>query len=151
MSAHAQLRDADPDWQEETGGRPPDFDVRRLIPIDLPPHVGVKMGIDPETLSIGSDGVVRYVVVASGSGGAQTVIYEAIRCSTAQYRRLARYSPGTGWTLLSNSEWVALHARLPSVHPLVLARSGLCVGAAPNRSPADMVRDLRTPPRARND
>ena len=150
-SAMAQLRDADPDWQEEIGGRPPEFDVRRLIPIDLPAHVGVRMGIDPETLSIGKDGVVRYVVVASGSGGAQTVLYEAIRCSTAQYRRLARHSPEGGWTVLAGSEWTALHGRLPSVHPLVIARSGICEGAAPNRSTADMIRDLRTPPRQRHE
>jgi CNP1-like family len=147
----AQLRDADPDWQEDAGGRPPSFDVRRLIPVDMPPHVGVRMGIDPETLSIGRDGVVRYVVVATGSGGAQTILYEAIRCSTAQYRRLARYSAGGGWTVLNDSEWVSLHGRLPSVHPLQIARSGICVGATPNQSPADMVRDLRTPPRARHE
>lgn len=148
-SALSQLRDADPDWQEDLGGRPPEFNVRRLIPIDMPTHVGVRMGIDPETLSIGKDGVVRYVVVATGSGGAQTVLYEAIRCATAQYRRLARYSPESGWTALAGSEWTALHGRLPSVHPLVIARSGICMGAAPNRSTADMVRDLRTPPRQR--
>jgi len=68
----------------------------------------LKFGIDPKTLSIGKDGVLRYVMVATSSSGAMNAMYEGIRCSTGEYKTYARYFPGSGWSKASSVEWQAL-------------------------------------------
>lgn len=142
-AAAAEYIDPAIDWKESgVPQTPPAFDVRRLIPIDAPSGSSLKFGIDPETISIGEDGVVRYVVVASSPQGATNALFEGIRCSTGEYRVYARYSGG-GWLRAGDSDWQSVFANMRSRHPLRAAQAGICVGRAPN-GPADvMVRSLR--------
>ena len=42
--------------------------------------------VDTKSVSIGSDGVVRYTLVVIGSGGARNVSYEGLRCATGERR-----------------------------------------------------------------
>ena len=67
--ASAQLSSLDPDWKEVDVPPPPAFNKDKLVPVDMPPHVTLKLGVDPATLSISNDGVVRYVMVATSSAG----------------------------------------------------------------------------------
>jgi CNP1-like family len=147
--ACAQLPADNPDWTESEVPPPPAFDVKRLIPLDVPRASSLALGIDPATLTITRDGVVRYVVVASSPGGGMNVMYEGIRCTTAQYRVYARYHADSGWTPNGQAAWQSLYDPMPSKHPLNLARSGVCTGRAPNSSPADIVRALTTPASSR--
>ena len=139
-SVQAQLTPPDPDWRE-VAPAPPPLRTEGLIRIDMPLS-NLRFGVDPASVSLGSDGVVRYVVVASSSTGAVNALYEGIRCSTAEVRLYARHNPESGWVLLSDGEWRSLHQTLPSRHSLVLARTGVCAGGAPNQSTAQIVRDL---------
>ena len=138
--ARAQLTAPDPDWREVTTAPPP-LRTEGLIRIDLPLS-NLRFGVDPASVSLGSDGVVRYVVVATSDTGTVNAFYEGIRCSTAQVRLYARHNPESGWVMQNDAEWRSLHESLPSRHSLVLARTGVCAGGAPNRSAAQMVRDL---------
>src|SRR5688572_21235992 len=45
--------------------------------------------IDPDSISTGSDGVVRYTLVVRGAGGAENVSYEGMRCKTLEVRPYA--------------------------------------------------------------
>ena len=143
FSAGAQLAPPDPDWQEVEAPPPPAFRLDRLIPLDLP-LASLRFGVDPASVTLASDGIVRYVVVASSSG-AVNAIYEGIRCSTAQVKVYARHNPETGWTLVPDGPWRSLHETLPSRHSLLIARTGACLGCGPNRSAVQIVRDLRAP------
>lgn len=136
----AQLTPPDPDWRE-VAPAPPPLRTEGLIRIDMP-QSSLRFGVDPASVSLGSDGVVRYVVVASSNTGAVNAFYEGIRCSTAEVRLYARHNPDSGWVLLSDGEWRSLHQSLPSRHSLVLARTGVCAGGAPNQSSTQIVRDL---------
>lgn len=136
----AQLTQPDPDWKE-VAPAPPPLRTEGLIRIDMP-QSNLRFGVDPASVSLGSDGVVRYVVVASSNSGAVNAFYEGIRCSTAEVRLYARHNPDSGWVLLSDGEWRSLHQSLPSRHSLVLARTGVCAGGAPNQSTTQIVRDL---------
>ena len=136
----AQLTPPDPDWREMAPAPPP-LRTEGLIRIELPLS-NLRFGVDPASVSIGSDGVVRYVVVATSNTGTINAFYEGIRCSTAEVRLYARHNPDSGWVLLNDGEWRSLHQTLPSRHSLVLARTGVCAGGAPNQSTAQIVRDL---------
>ena len=54
-----------------------------MIQLDMPRHMAVKLGVDPETLRITPDGIVRYVMVAQSPSGTVNATYEGIRCLTA--------------------------------------------------------------------
>lgn len=142
-AASAQYVDPALDWKEADVPQAPAFDSARLIPIDAPRGSSLKFGIDPETISIGADGVVRYVVIASSAQGANNVLYEGIRCSTGEYRLYARWL-GNDWSPARGSDWQSLYANMPSKHPLAIAQAGVCTGRAPNGPVATLVRALRS-------
>ena len=141
-AAHAQLADNNPDWKESEAPAPPALRTSGLIPLEIPGSQ-LRFGIDPASVCLGSDGVVRFVVVAASAGGAVNGIYEGIRCSTGEYKVYAR-NTGSGWSM-SGSDWRPLHAQPQSRHSLLVARTGACLGRGPNRSAAQIVRDLRAP------
>ena len=143
-SASAQLATPDPDWKEADAPAPPAFKLDRLIPLEMA-RGALRYGIDPASVSLGADGIVRYVMVASSATGAVNAIYEGIRCDTAEVKVFARHNPDSGWIPAKDATWRALHDNFPSRHSLTIARTGACLGHAPNRSAAQIVRDLRAP------
>lgn len=142
-AASAQLTD-NPDWKESEAPPPPAFDESRLAPIDMPKYMTLKFGVDPATIVVTGDGIVRYVVVATNkAGGATNAFYEGVRCATGEMKTYARYS-GDGWEKVANPDWKPLWT-LNSSYTTALAQQGLCRGAAPRASVNEMVRRLRNP------
>lgn len=141
-AAHAQLAPVDPDWKEADAPPPAALKLDGLIPIDQPGS-SLRFGVEPGSVSVGRDGIVRYVVVAKSSTGAVNAIYEGIRCSTGEFRVYARYNPSGSWVLNKDPLWRSLHDPQPSSHTLTIARTGACIGDGTNRLAEQVVRDLR--------
>lgn len=139
--AQAQLAPPDPDWKEVEAPPPPQLRTDGLVQIDMSSSA-LRFGVDPASVAVGADGIVRYVVVATSSTGAVNALYEGVRCSTAEVRLYARHSPDRGWVQLQDSRWQPLHENRVSGHSLVIARNGACIGSAPNQNAARVVRDL---------
>lgn len=142
--AQAQLATPDPDWKEAEAPPPPALHLDKLIPIEIP-GATLRYGVDPASVSLGADGVVRYVVVARSSTGAVNAMYEGIRCNTAEVKVYARHNPDSGWSRNTSGEWGPLHETRPFRHSLAIARTGACMGHGANRSAEHIVRDLRSP------
>lgn len=142
-AASAQLTDADPDWKELEAPPPPALRTDRLIPVEMPPSNNLRFGVDAGSITVGTDGIVRYVVVAQSPSGTVNAMYEGVRCSSGEVKVYARHNPDSGWVRAANAEWVPLRIARNSRHSLVIARGGACVDAAPNQSAALVVRDLR--------
>lgn len=142
-AVHAQLVTPDPDWQEAEAPPPPPLRTDALIPLDVPRST-LRFGVDPASVALGQDGVVRYVVVATTSGGAVNAMYEGIRCNTGEFKVFARHEPGRGW-VVAKGRWRELHEQPVSPHSLAVARNGACVGHGANHTAAQIVRDLRAP------
>ncbi len=143
-AAQAQLSDPDPDWKEEAAPPPPALSLDKLIAVEVP-RATLRYGVDPASISLTKDGIVRYVVVASSASGAVNAFYEGVRCSSAETKTYARHNADSGWVAVKDAQWRALHNDNATRHSLIIARTGLCVGGGPNRSAATMVRDLRSP------
>ena len=139
------LGDANPDWKEVEAPPPPALRTQNLVPIDMPPGGSLRFAEDPASVSVGADGVVRYVVVASSPTGAVNAMYEGVRCSTAEVKVYARHNPDSGWVAARSAEWQALHELRHSRYSLAVARNGVCMGHAPNGDAAQIARDLRAP------
>jgi hypothetical protein len=115
-----------PDWQEDQVPLPPSFSRDKLIPLEMPAHVSVKVGVDPATITVGADGVVRYVIVMTNSTGSTNAVYEGIRCVSDEVKTYARRSAAGEWAVLVNPLWKAVNDNLPSRHAQAFARQGGC-------------------------
>ena len=93
--------------------------------------------VDQTSLSVTSDGVVRYVLVARSPSGVENVSYEGLRCASAEFRRYAFGRPDAAW-----------RASPGPLQPLarpwhqVLHREFFCPHNVPLRTAEDGVRSL---------
>lgn len=144
--AHAQLLSDPADWKETDVPPPPAYDMNKLLTFEVTRSSPLVYGVDPASFSISqSDGIVRYVVVATSAAGAKNVIYEGLRCATGEVRTYARAKPDGTWVPVANSEWKsAFDLSLPR-HSLRFAKIAACQNAAPVSSVAELVRRLKRP------
>lgn len=143
LAVQAQGPADNPDWQEAEVPAPPSFDAKRLVSVDMPPYVSMKLGIDPATLAVTPDGIVRYVVVAVSPSGSVNAFYEGIRCATGEVKSYARANALGAWTLVKEPEWRRLNDKQPSKHALALTQQGVCEGNATAGSTAQILRNLK--------
>jgi len=142
--AVAQIADSDPDWKESAVPAPPAFETSRVIDLDMPRHMAVRLGVDPESIRVTGDGVVRFVMVARSPGGSVNATYEGIRCKTAEVKLYARYTSAKVWSSVSNPEWTPLRNNQPSQHALAFARQGACDGrSAVTSTPQAIIKKLK--------
>ena len=143
-NAQSQLAPVDPDWKELDAPAPPALRTQGLIPLEMRGSA-LAFGVDPASVTLASDGVVRYVVVAASTTGTVNAIYEGLRCSSGEVKVYARHNPDSGWVQARSSDWQPLYQNAQARHSLLIARTGACVGRAANRSAQQIVRDLRAP------
>ena len=138
------------DWVEEDAGAAPVFSSKTLLAVDMPPYVTLKVGVDPNTIRLGSDGVMRYVVVMVNSTGSVNAAYEGVRCTSAEVKTYARWTSQGTWEPVATPSWKDWNSNLPSKHAMAIARQGACEGGIANR-PSEMVKMLSgKTPRVKN-
>jgi hypothetical protein len=135
--------DSDADWKESEVPPPPALRTTGLVALEVPGS-SLHFGVDPGSVAVGSDKVVRYVAVATGVGGAVNGMYEGLRCSTGEVKVYARYLPGSGWTEVRDGQWRSIRES-QFRHSRAIARDGACIGHGTNRSAAQIVRELSSP------
>ncbi len=143
VGAHAQSPLDNPDWQESDAPAPPAFNAAALLPLDMPRYVTLAFGVDPTTIRITPDGIVRYVVVAHAVNGSVTAFYEGILCARGEVKQYARTQSDGTWRVVSQAPWRALNDNQPSRHALAFARQGACDGSTAASSVADVVSKLK--------
>lgn len=136
-----------PEWTEEAAPSPPAFSRDRLIPIEMPPYVTLKVGIDPETVTVGTDGVVRYVVVMRNTSGSVNAAFEGILCSAGDVKTYARMGSAGTWTVVQEPQWRSMTDNLPSRHAFAISKQGGCDGRSAAKA-ADIVRVLKQGPKS---
>jgi hypothetical protein len=93
--------------------------------------------IDPLSLSIGADGVVRYSLVVLTPGGARNVSYEGIRCSTGEWKTYAtghKTSESGTWTKARISAWRIIETKPVNRHHMAISKEYFCPFDNPVRS-----------------
>lgn len=137
-----------PDWKEEQAPPPPAFSRDNVVPIEMPKYVSLKIGVDPNTIVVGKDGVVRYVVVMVNTSGSVNAVYEGIRCSSGEVKTYARWSASGAWNVASDPQWKGLNDNMPSRHAQAFARQGACENRTSTSTP-EILRALKLPLKAR--
>ena len=139
------LTEPDPDSKELQFAPPASIAKDKMLPIDMPSHLSLRFAVDTSSISVDTDRVVRYVIVAS-SANASNAMYEGIRCKTAEYKTYARMGSNGQWNIVQNPQWKLL-ADNGSRHTRAIAHQGVCDGAAPATNAAEVIRMLKNPPR----
>jgi len=99
--------------------------------------------VDPASVSIGADGVVRYTAVVKTSGGATNVSYEGLRCRTEEKRIYALGQPGRTWLESKRTTWERIHAYRASDYQVTLHQDFFCPDRQPVGSREAAIRALR--------
>ncbi|WP_408585019.1 CNP1-like family protein [Paraburkholderia bannensis] len=77
-----------------------------LYGFDVSNNTPLKFSVDPASLTVGTDGVVRYVIVITSPNGARNINYEGIRCDTYEWRLYASLNADhNGWDQTVANDW----------------------------------------------
>ena len=114
------------DWKEEPAPTPPAFSKDRVTPLEMPRHVTLAVGVDPQTVVVGLDGVVRYAIVMENSTGSVSAAFEGIRCASDEVKTYARAGSSGTWNIVLEPKWRPITDNMPSRHALVFARQAAC-------------------------
>jgi hypothetical protein len=121
---------------------PPAYPVAgRLLEFGVIDGGGFHFFVDGATLSVGKDGIVRYVLVARSPDGVQNVSFEGMRCASAQHRVYAFGRPDGSWSA-SRAGWRSLEAPAVQRRHTTLYREYFCPQNEPIRNAAEGVRAL---------
>lgn len=113
-----------------------------LLPFFVSAASRFEFFVDGSSLSPGEDGVVRYVLVARSPQGTETVTYEGIRCSTAEFRIYASGIGDRRW-VRSSSAWRPIEQRSVQRWHNALRNEYFCPLGNPVRRAAEAVGALR--------
>ena len=96
-------------WEEQGGVAIPAYPKQEnLLPFNVA-NSQFKYFLDSVSISVGSDEVIRYSVVAVSKSGVRNVFYEGIRCAGRKHKVYA-YGFGVGPFTKMVSEWKPIRA-----------------------------------------
>lgn len=133
----------DKPWVEVAAQLPPYPRVENLLPFTVSSATRNRHFIDSASLSAGSDGVVRYTVVIEAAGGARNVMFEGLRCVTAERRLYAYGQPDGTWSKARNAGWEGIKLRSALSYHKPLFEDILCPDGIAVRKADDAVRNLK--------
>ena len=119
-----------------------------LIPFQISAKKDTRYYVDGDSLSVGSDDVIRYVLVIVSSTGAQNISFEGLRCATAERRLYAFGRSDRTWSKARNNQWVKVQGGETSHNVELYANYFCAIGAPVIMSPEDARRVLRAGGRA---
>ncbi|THF62432.1 hypothetical protein E6C76_18255 [Pseudothauera nasutitermitis] len=138
------LSDPNENWKEEEytlPAAPREAALREFSVSATTPH---RFYVDEDSLSVGEDGVVRFVLVVRSAGGATNVTFEGIRCVTGERRLYASGRANGEWSPARNSAWEPIVDNSYDRPRAALAYDYLCDGPAPPRNRAAALKLLKT-------
>ncbi|PLY56820.1 hypothetical protein HBH1_04907 [Herbaspirillum sp. BH-1] len=100
-----EFDDEEKPWQEIAVQLPPTPQQQNLAEFYLSPNATMKAYVDLNSVSIGTDKVVRYTVLTKTEGGAVNVMYEGMRCETWEKKTYAFGHPDGKWSRSRRDKW----------------------------------------------
>lgn len=109
----------------------PDFPKQDdLLEFHAGPTERNRFFVDGRTIAVGSDGIVRYVLVLKTPGGASNVSLEGIRCDTREYKLFAVGLADGTWSKVQSPQWRTIENKLMNQYRATLNREFFCPGGA---------------------
>ena len=144
FTAQAQYKTLDP--ADENDVDAPRFwnEVDVKIPI-APPSKQLKsffvsfnttltFAIDAESIELGKDDVMRYIIVINSPSGAKQVSYEGIRCEKQEWRLYGNLQSDGQWRRNPGSKWQLIMSNSYNRYHSALAKDVFCDLGSPRRN-----------------
>lgn len=135
----------DKTWVERATQLPPYPDTSNLLEFDAAGG-GVTDNhylIDPASINVGEDGVIRFTLVVKSSSSAMNVSYEGIRCATTERKLYALGRNDKTWAQPRISEWEKLTLLRQFYAQRELAKNIFCPNRQMVRDSNDAIRALK--------
>jgi hypothetical protein len=148
-AVHAQSRfeedfdDKDKPWEEIAIQLPPAPAAENLLPFYVSATATQTFAIDAKSLSVGSDGVIRYTLVSKSSGGATNISYEGIRCATFEKKIYAFGHSNGAWSRSRRDQWERISNNAANRQHAALAKDYFCLGNTVAGNANNMLERLR--------
>ena len=128
---------------------PPEFPrPQNYLPLEVSVTSPFAFYVDAKSISVGTDGVMRYSLIARSSEGVLNISYEGIRCEGRQFRVYAYGRPDNTWAEARMSQWQPIPADARNAQRAVLHGDYFCAKSNMIGTAEDAVRLLRAGPRA---
>lgn len=130
-------------WKEGAYAMPAPPREARLRAVDVGAAASdSRYFVDAGSLEVGSDGVLRYVLVVRSAGGAESVTFEGLRCAAGSWRVYAVGRPDGEWVASRDTTWRPIAASARSRVRGVLASDYFCDGKVQPRDRDEALRRL---------
>lgn len=131
-------------WEELQAQLPPYPKAENQQPFYVSGIAGNEYAVDKATLSVGGDGVVRYVLTVKTRGGAKNVSFEGIRCASRERKIYAIGRNDGSWGRARDDKWVPIAARSLLSHHRALADEYFCPQGVIVHSVDEALRNMRS-------
>jgi hypothetical protein len=129
MSAQAEEADEEYEnkqWREAEVQLPAPPRQENLVQFYAGPATDNRFYIDSSTISVGSDGVVRYVLVVLTPEGGRNVTFEGMRCETRERRIYASGRTDGAWSKARSVHWLQIQEVYANRHHAALFLEYFC-------------------------
>jgi hypothetical protein len=138
-----EIRMEERNWQESELKLPPFPKPENLIEFEASAANRFRFFVDGQSVSAGSDGAVRYTLVARSPSGAESVSFNGLRCKTNAHKVYATGRPDQTWSMSRDSEWKELQVKTVSRQNLALMRDFFCPAGVPIQTREEGIDALR--------
>lgn len=115
-------------WEEQKLQMPPYPKDEALVKIQVSGATSFEFFIDLTSVSVGSDGVIRYTLLARSDSGAKNVSFEGIKCNGRESKLYAFGRPDGTWSQARNPKWVRISGFQANRQHATLADEFFCPG-----------------------
>lgn len=126
-------------WQEIQAQLPAVPKDDDLVVFGVSGATQFRFAIDAYSLSIGSDDVFRYVIVATSPQGARNVSYEGVRCRTHERKIYATGRSDGTWVRARKAAWAPIEEVGNNRQHAALMKEYFCPDGYPARNVAEVL------------
>lgn len=130
-------------WQEIAIQLPTAPTTADLLPFEVSATATQMFAIDAHSLTVGSDGVIRYTLVATSTAGAKNISYEGIRCASFEKKLYAFGHVNGNWSRSRNDQWQRITGNAANRQHAALAKDYFCAGLTVAGSAEQILQRIR--------
>ena len=153
LTAQAQYKTRDPAdendidaprfWNEVEVKIPNASPSKQLKPFFVSINTTLAFAIDAESIELGRDDVMRYIIVITSPTGARQVSYEGIRCEKHEWRLYGNLQSDGQWRRNPGSKWQLIMPNSYNRYHSALVKDAFCENSIPRRNIKEIISLLK--------
>ncbi|MBI2959752.1 MAG: CNP1-like family protein [Betaproteobacteria bacterium] len=130
-------------WEEQKLRLPPYPKDESLIKFQVSGATSFEFFIDPASVSVGKDGVIRYALLARSPSGAKNLSFEGIKCKGRESKIYAFGRPDGTWSQARDPKWARITGMQANRQHAALADDFFCPGRLIVRDAREAIEALK--------